>query len=114
MEDDREEHWRKLCAEAANEQDPDKLLVLARQIIAMVDYRLTKKGAQKQSLNFHRKAKPRTKIQAIPYFSCRCWSCNLPMCHRPFPRSKNNSSRSSYVLRRRQTRKPGWNCSRKC
>jgi hypothetical protein len=27
MEDDREEHWRKLCAEAANEQDPEKLLV---------------------------------------------------------------------------------------
>ena len=52
MEDDREEHWRKLCAEAANEQDPDKLLVLARQIIAMVDYRLTKKGAQKAESEF--------------------------------------------------------------
>jgi hypothetical protein len=47
MEDDKKEDWRKLCEEAAKEQDPDKLLVLARQIIAMLDERLLLKRALK-------------------------------------------------------------------
>jgi hypothetical protein len=47
MEDDKKEDWRKLCEEAAKEQDPDKLLVLARQIIAMLDERLPLKRALK-------------------------------------------------------------------
>ena len=47
MEDDKKEDWRKLCEEAAKEQDPDKLLVLARQIIAMLDERLALKRALK-------------------------------------------------------------------
>jgi hypothetical protein len=47
MEDDKKEDWRKLCEEVAKEQDPDKLLVLARQIIAMLDERLTMKRALK-------------------------------------------------------------------
>jgi hypothetical protein len=46
MEDDKKEDWRKLCEEAAKEQDPDKLL-LARQIIAMLDERLPLKRALK-------------------------------------------------------------------
>ncbi len=47
MEDDKKEDWRKLCEEAAKEQDPDRLLVLARQIIAMLDERLTMKRVLK-------------------------------------------------------------------
>jgi hypothetical protein len=47
MEDDKKEDWRKLCEEAAKEEDPDRLLVLARQIIAMLDERLTMKGVLK-------------------------------------------------------------------
>ena len=34
---DNEERWRKLCEEAAKEQDPDRLLELVREINQMLE-----------------------------------------------------------------------------
>jgi len=31
------EYWRQLCEQAANEQDPDKLLELAKEIVRILD-----------------------------------------------------------------------------
>ena len=31
------EYWRQLCEQAANEQDPEKLLQLAKEIVRILD-----------------------------------------------------------------------------
>ena len=37
MPDERTERWKELCAEAASEQDPDKLLALVKEINRLLD-----------------------------------------------------------------------------
>jgi hypothetical protein len=39
MEHDRDEDWRELCKAAANEPDPEKLMVLVDQINRALDER---------------------------------------------------------------------------
>jgi hypothetical protein len=37
MEDEKNEPWWKLCEQAANEQDPEKLLALAKEIHRLLE-----------------------------------------------------------------------------
>jgi len=37
MEGDRLERWQELCAQAATEQDPDRLLVLVQEINRLLE-----------------------------------------------------------------------------
>ena len=37
MESDRLERWQELCAQAATEQDPDRLLVLVQEINRLLE-----------------------------------------------------------------------------
>jgi flagellin-like hook-associated protein FlgL len=37
MPDERTERWKELCAQAASEQDPDKLLALVKEINRLLD-----------------------------------------------------------------------------
>ena len=37
MQGENGDHWRKLCEQAAVEQDPDRLLLLAQEISRLLD-----------------------------------------------------------------------------
>jgi flagellin-like hook-associated protein FlgL len=37
MPNERTERWKELCAQAASEQDPDKLLALVKEINRLLD-----------------------------------------------------------------------------
>ncbi len=39
MQDTKEE-WKRLCEQAANEQDPEKLMILTQRIIELLDQRI--------------------------------------------------------------------------
>jgi DnaJ-domain-containing protein 1 len=37
---DNTEEWKRMCAQAANEQDPEKLVILTQRIIELLDQRI--------------------------------------------------------------------------
>jgi hypothetical protein len=37
---DAKEEWKRLCEQAANEQDPEKLMLLTQRIIELLDQRV--------------------------------------------------------------------------
>jgi len=37
MQDSKKEEWKRICEQAAHEQDPEKLMLLAQKIIALLD-----------------------------------------------------------------------------
>ena len=49
MKGEKGELWRKLCEQAAVEQDPDKLLQLAREINRLLDEKEARLKSQKTS-----------------------------------------------------------------
>jgi len=54
-----EERWRQLCAQAAVEQDPDKLMELVKEISRLLEIRQEQRRLE-QSQSTHESGKPPT------------------------------------------------------
>jgi hypothetical protein len=55
-----EERWRQLCAQAAVEQDPKKLLELVKEINRLLEIKHEQRGRLEQNLPIHEGGEPPT------------------------------------------------------
>ena len=51
MQGERGERWRKLCEQAAVEQDPDKLLELTKEIVQLLEEKERRLHQQRGKIN---------------------------------------------------------------
>lgn len=51
MQGERGERWRKLCEQAAVEQDPDKLLQLTKEIVQLLEEKEQRLQRQRGKIN---------------------------------------------------------------
>ena len=55
-----EERWRQLCAEAAVEQDPQKLMELVKEINRLLDLKQQQRGRREHKESTQEEGKPPT------------------------------------------------------
>lgn len=48
---DGTEEWKRICEQAAKEQDPEKLMMLTRRIIELLDQRIRDAGESGETLD---------------------------------------------------------------
>ena len=63
--EDRTEEWKRICEQAAREQDPERLLMLSRRIAELLDQRVLDARAGRMNA----KAKSQSTVEESPKVS---------------------------------------------
>ncbi len=94
MQAETKELWLELCEQAANEQDPDRLLAVVREINAALELKIRRLNQSGQQLGLDASGRP------------RCFLCGKPVPLDPSKTDENGKAihEECYVLRMRLRR----------